>query len=322
MRVVEMANAGEAQVMRVVERPDPTPTPGQVLVAVAAAGVNFMDVGVRRGVLWTDTPSPKALGVEGAGEVLAIGEGVTDVRVGDRVAWVYAPGSYADRAVVPASALVILPDGIDDRTAASVMMQGLTASHFATNFYPVQRGDIALVHAAAGGVGQLLTQIIKLRGGTVIGRVSAAEKVAAARAAGADHVIVDRHGGFAQEAVRLSGGEGVHVVFDGSGPVTFEPSLASLRRCGTFCWYGPVLGASTSLDIMRLPRSIKIGYAVFADGVATPDALRARAAELFAWILAGKIKVAPARTFTLAGAVEAHRQLESRSTTGKLLLVP
>ena len=165
------------------------------------------------------------------------------------MAWVYAPGSYAERIVIPATALVAIPDAIDDRTAASVMMQGLTASHFATDFYPVQPGDIALIHAAAGGVGLLLTQIVKLRGGRVIGRVSSEEKVAVAREVGADHVIVDIEGAFAEEAVRLSGGEGVHVVYDGSGPKTFQCLLDLLRATGRSagtapCWAAP--GRSTS----------------------------------------------------------------------------
>ena len=174
------------------------------------------------------------------------------------------------RSLFQQHSLVRVPDGIDDCTAAAVMMQGLTASHFATDFYPVKEGDVALVHAAAGGLGLLLTQIIRLRGGRVIGRVSSADKVAAAVEAGADHVIVDTEGQFADEVLRLTGGEGVHVVYDGSGPATFAGSLASLRRSGTFCWYGPVLGGPGPLDIMSLPKSTKIGYAVFFDHIYTP----------------------------------------------------
>ena len=230
MRVMAVRRAGGPDVLELVDVPEPTPGPGQALVEVHAAGVNFMDIGVRQGLLWTEMPYPKVLGVEGAGRVRAVGEGVDAIRPGERVAWVYAPGSYAEHVIVPAAALVPLPDAIDDRTAAAVMMQGLTASHFATDFYPVQPGDVALVHAAAGGVGLLLTQIIKLRGGRVIGRVSRQEKVHAAIEAGADHVIVGTEGDFADEVIRLSGGDGVHVVYDGSGPTTFQGSLASLRR--------------------------------------------------------------------------------------------
>jgi NADPH2:quinone reductase len=178
---------------------------------------------------------------------------------------------------------VPIPDGIDDKTATSVMMQGLTASHFATDFYSTQPGDIAFVHAAAGGLGLLLTQIIKLRGGKVIGRVSSMDKVAVAKAAGADHVIVATDGKFVEKARQLSGGEGVHVVFDGSGPSTFQGSLDVLRRSGTFCWYGPVLCGPGPLDIMSLPKSIKLGYAVFFDHIHTPELLRAHSARLFDW---------------------------------------
>src|SRR6266436_123626 len=175
MKAIVINCAGGREMLEYVERPDPVTGPGQALVEVAVAGVNFMDIGVRRGTLGTDVPNPKVLGVEGMGRVLAVGDGVEDIEPGQRVAWVYAPGSYAERIAIPATSLVNVPDAIDDRTAASVMMQGLTASHFATDFYPVQPGDIAFVHAAAGGVG-LLTQIIRLRGGHVIGRVSSEEK--------------------------------------------------------------------------------------------------------------------------------------------------
>jgi NADPH2:quinone reductase len=291
------------------------------VVEVAAAGVNFMDTGVRRGLFWTEMRDPKVLGVEGAGRVLAVGAGVASVKPGQRVAWVYAPGSYAERIAIDADALVPVPDDIDDRTAAAVMMQGLTASHFATDFYAVQPGDVALVHAAAGGVGLLLTQIIGLRGGRVIGRVSSAEKVQVARAAGADHVIVDADGRFADEVLRLTAGEGVHVVYDGSGPATFQDSLASLRRGGTFCWFGPVLGAPDRLDLMSLPKSIKIGYAVFLDHVHTPELLRRRAAQLFEWIASGKLRVTIGATYPMVAAAQAQIDLESRRTTGKLLLL-
>jgi NADPH:quinone reductase len=201
-------------------------------------------------------------------------------------------------------------------------MQGLTASHFATDFYPVQSGDIAFVHAAAGGVGLLLTQIIKLRGGHVIGRVSSEEKVAAAKEAGADHVIVDTEGRFAEQALRLTQGEGVHVVYDGSGPTTFQGSLDVLHRSGTFCWYGPILGGPGPLEIMSLPKSIKIGFAVFSDHIHTPELLRARSAQLFDWIAAGRLKLQVGGEYRLADAAKAHADMESRKTTGKLLLVP
>ena len=323
MKAVIMREAGSADVLDyLADRPEPVASRGHVVVAVAAAGVNFMDIGVRQGMAWTDMPNPKVLGVEGAGRVIATGDGVTDFAVGDRVAWVYAPGSYSERIAIPSDALVPVPDTIDDRTAAAVMMQGLTASHFATDFYPVQPGDVALVHATAGGLGLLLTQIIAMRGGRVIGRVSSQGKVAAAKAAGAAHVIVDTEGRFAETVLDLTSGEGVNVVYDGSGPATFEGSLASLKRSGTFCWYGPVLGGPGPLDIMSLPKSIKLGYAVFSDHIHTPALYRARARQLFQWVEDGALKVNIGKTYPLAAAADAHRAMERRATTGKLLLLP
>ena len=322
MKAIVMNDTGGREMLEYVERSDPVPGPGEALVEIAFAGVNFMDIGVRQGMAWTEVPDPKILGVEGVGRVLAVGDSVEGIEPGQRVAWVYAPGSYAQRIAIPAASLVPVPEAIDDRTAASVMMQGLTASHFATDFYPVQPGDIALVHAAAGGVGLLLTQIIKLRGGHVIGRVSLEEKVGAAKEAGADHVIVDTEARFAEEVLCLTQGEGVHVVYDGSGPTTFQGSVDALRRSGTFCWYGPVLGGPGPLDIMSLPKSIKIGYAVFLDHIHTPELLRARSAGLFDWIADGKLKIRIGGEYPLPEAAQAHAHMESRKTTGKLLLVP
>ena len=322
MKAMTMKGTGGREMLEYVERPDPTPGPGEALVEIAYAGVNFMDIGVRQGMAWTEIPNPKILGVEGAGRVLTVGEGVHGFSIGQRVAWVYAPGSYAERIAIPATSLVPIPDAIEDRVAASVMMQGLTASHLATDFYPVQPGDTAFVHAAAGGLGLLLTQIIKLRGGHVIGRVSSEAKAPAAKEAGADHVIVDTEGRFAEEALRLTDGDGVHVVYDGSGPATFQGSLDVLRRSGTFCWYGPVLGGPGPMDIMSLPKSIKIGYAVFLDHIATPALLRAHTERLFDWIAEGKLEVRIFGEYRLADATKAHADMENRKTVGKLLLVP
>lgn len=321
MKAVKMNGAGGVEVLEHFEEQNPVAGEKQVIVEVAAAGVNFMDVGARRGLLGGGY-RPTILGVEGAGRVLEVGPGVTEFKVGDRVAWVFIPSSYAERIVAPIDALVRLPDDIDYQTAAAVMMQGLTASHFATDFYPVQPGDVALVHAGAGGLGLLLTQIIKLRGGKVISRVSSANKEEIAREAGADHVIVDTDGKFAEEALRLTGGEGVHVVYDGSGPSTFQGSLDALRRTGTFCWYGPVLGGPGPLDIMSLPKSIKLGYSVFMDHVYTPELLRQNSERLFNWIRAGDIKVNIGAEYPLKDAARAHTAMESRGTTGKLLLIP
>jgi NADPH2:quinone reductase len=321
MKAIKITGAGGIDVLKYSEEECPNPGENEVLVEVSAAGVNFMDIGARRGMTGGGY-QPTILGVEGSGRILEIGAGVSGFTPGDRVAWVFARSSYAEKVVIPDTSIVKIPDDIDDHTAAAIMMQGLTASHFATDFYPVQPNDIALVHAAAGGLGMLLTQIIKLRGGIVIGRVSHENKAAAAKAAGANHVITDTEGRFSEEAIRLSGGEGVHVVFDGSGPTTFQGSLDALRRCGTFCWYGPVLGGPGPLDIMSLPRSVKLGYAVFTDHVHTPELLRSRTGQLFNWIRNGDIKVNIGGVFPLAEAARAHIAMESRSSTGKLLLIP
>lgn len=323
MKAVVMNGAGGRDVLEYVDWPDPFAGPGQAIVRVSFAGVNFMDIGVRQGMPWTEPRVyPQVIGVEGAGRVEAIGEGVGNVVVGDRVSWVYAPGSYAERIAIAASKLVRVPDAIDDRTAAAVMMQGLTASHFATDFYPVRSGDVAFVHAAAGGLGLLLTQIIKMRGGSVIARVSSERKAALAGEAGADHVIVDMAGDFADEARRLTNNEGVHVVYDGSGPTTFHGSLDVLRRSGTFCWYGAVLGGPDPITIGSLPKSIKIGFANYNDHVPTPQLLREHTAQLFDWILEGRLKVRIGGEYPLGEAARAHGDMEDRLSTGKLLLFP
>jgi NADPH2:quinone reductase len=322
VKAVQLIGSGGIDMMRyTTSEPTRAPGPNEVAVQVGAAGVNFMDIGARRGMAGGGY-KPTILGVEGAGRVVEVGPGVTQWKPGDRVAWVFVPSSYAERVVAHVDSFVRLPDQVDYREGAALMMQGLTASHFATDFYRVQPGDVALVHAGAGGLGQLLTQIIKLRGGRVIARVSSDDKVAAAKAAGADHVIVDTEGRFAEEAIRLSGGAGVDVVYDGSGPSTFQGSLDALRRSGTFCWYGPVLGGPGPLDIMSLPKSIKLGYAVFMDHVHTPELLRKNAGQLFDWYLQGDLRVHIGGTWPLAEAAQAHTVMESRSSTGKLLLIP
>ncbi|WP_313291395.1 alcohol dehydrogenase catalytic domain-containing protein [Rhizobium rhizoryzae] len=254
MRAVVMTATGGREVLEQIERPEPVAGPGEALVEIAVAGVNFMDIGVRQGIAWTDMPNPKILGVEGVGRVLAVGEGFEAVQPGQRVAWVYAPGSYAERIAIPATSLVPVPDAVDDRTAASIMMQGLTASHFATDFYPVQPGDVAFVHAAAGGVGLLLTQIIKLRGGRVIGRVSSEDKVAVAREVGADHVIVDTEGRFAEEARNLIENALKHGVRDEPVAVTL-----SADGCLRVTNAGPVVPSAV---LARLSEPFERGQAL------------------------------------------------------------
>lgn len=321
MKAIRMTGVGDVHVLKYSDEPDPRPGENEVLIDVRAAGVNFMDIGIRRGMKG-GAYKPTILGVEGAGRVIEIGPGVVGFRPGDRVSWVYVASSYAERVVANVNSLVKIPDHIDDLTAAAVMMQGLTASHFATEFYPVRQDDLALVHAGAGGLGLILTQLIKLRGGNVISRVSSSDKIGAAVAAGADHVIVDTEGSFAEEAIRLSGGVGVDVVFDGSGPKTFQGSLAALRPSGTLCWFGPVLGGPGPIDIMSLPKSVKIGYAVFSDHIPTPTLLRRHTNQLFEWIGEGRLNVTIGGQYPLSEAARAHADMENRATIGKLLLIP
>lgn len=319
MRAITVTELGGPEVLRLRDIPAPRPGGGEILVEVRVAGVNFMDTGARRhgradGVL------PFVPGVEAAGVVRAAGPGVGEFRPGDRVAWAYSYGTYAEQVVVPASAVVAVPGSIDDGTAAAIMMQGVTAHHFTGGAYPVRAGDIAVVHAAAGGLGRLVTQLVKLRGGTVIAVVSRPGKVAAAREAGADHVIVSTGDGFVDEVRRLTGGEGAHVVYDGNGDSTFRASMRALRRNGTMLYYGPFIGAVPTIGMRELPNSIKLCYPVFSDHIATREALLNVTAELFSLVTTGRLRVRVGGRYPLADAARAHRDLESRTTTGKLLL--
>ena len=218
--------------------------------------------------------------------------------------------------------LVPIPDDIDDATAAAIMMQGLTASHFATETYAIKPGDIALIHSAAGGLGLVLTQIVKIRGGNVIGRVSTKEKAEVARKAGADHVIVESGGSFAKEVMRVTAGEGVHVVYDGAGADTFYDSLASLRYHGVLAYYGQTIKRLPPIDLLDLPKSVLVTYPSVMHHVRTHRALLARTAQLFHWIRNGQLKIHIGGRYPLADAAKAHTDLEARKTIGKLLLVP
>lgn len=304
--------------LRLRERPAPRPGPGEVLVDVRVAGVNFFDTAIR-GQARAEVP-----GAEGAGVVAETGEGVHGFAPGDRVAWLVIDnlGSYAEQIVLPASNIVPVPDAVDDETAAALLVQGLTAHHFATVSHPVRPGDVALVHAAAGGVGMMLTQIIKARGGTVIGLVSRPEKVTFAADAGADHVLVSSGDAFAEPVRELTGGEGVHVVFDGAGATTFAASLQVLRTHGTLVFYGPLIGDVPTIAMNEIPRSTRLTYAVTEDHVRTPEELAARSAELFALVERGELVVRIGGRYPLAEAARAHADIESRTTTGKLLLLP
>ncbi|MFI0780067.1 quinone oxidoreductase family protein [Streptomyces sp. NPDC021212] len=262
-------------------------------------------------------------GVEGAGVVAETGEGVHGVAPGDCVAWLTnGHGSYAELIVLPASGVVPVPDAVDDETAAAVFVQGLSAHHFATVSHPVRPGDVALVHAAAGGVGMMLTQIIKARGGTVIGLVSRPEKVGYAADAGADHVLVSSGDAFVEPVRELTGGEGAHVVFDGAGATTFAASLQVLRTHGTLVFYGPLIGDVPTIAMNDIPRSTRLTYPVTEDHIRTPEELAARTAELFALVERGELVVRIGGRYPLAEAARAHADIESRTSTGKLLLFP
>ena len=322
MKAIVVEELGGPEVLRLRERPAPVPQPGQILVDISVAGVNFMDTGARRAGTGASREVPFVPGVEAAGRVSALGAGVTDFAIGDRVTWVYAYGTYADQIAVPAVATVPVPDFISDEVAAAAMMQGLSAQHFAAEAAPVQPGQTVLVHAAAGGLGQILVQLIKLRGGRVIGLVSRPAKVAAARAAGADEVLVSAGDQFTEPVLELTGGQGVDTVFDGGGESTFWASTRVTRRHGTVLYYGAVIGAAPVINLRQLPNSIKVCYPTFFDHIPTREALLARSAELFGLIGDGRLSIEIGGRYPLADAARAHQDLESRATTGKLLLLP
>jgi NADPH:quinone reductase and related Zn-dependent oxidoreductases len=319
MRAIVVSTPGDASALEYTEIPDPAPGPGEVLIDVAASGVNFIDVYHRIGRY--KLPLPFVPGSEGAGTVAAVGPEVTGVRAGDRVAWVNVPGTYAERAVVPAGRLVPVPDDVSLETAAAVLLQGLTAHYLTHSTYRIQPGDDVLVHAAAGGTGLLLTQIAKLCGARVIGTVSTAEKEKLAREAGADHVL--RYEGFA-EAVKEITGSGVHVVYDGVGAATFEGSLNSLRPRGMLALFGAASGPVPPFDPQRLNPlgSLFLTRPTLHHYTHTREELLSRARDVLGWLGSGDLKVHISRRYPLAEARQAHEDLEGRRTTGKLLLIP
>lgn len=322
MRAIRVEMYGSPDVLQVGDLEPPHPGPGQVLVDVAASGVNYVDTYQRSGTY--QIPLPFVPGVEGAGTVAALGDDVTDLKVGDRVGWVAAPGSYAEQVLLPADRAIPLPDAVSFELAAAVLLQGLTANYLCTSTYPVQAGDAALVHAAAGGVGLLLTQMVgQLRGGRVIATVSSDEKAALARAAGADEVIRYDQVDFAAEVRRLTGDEGVPVVYDGVGRTTFDGSLASLRRRGTLALYGAASGPVPPFDPLRLMAgSFFLTRPTLAHFTATRVELLARARDVFDWVAAGRLNVRIGGRYALGDARQAHEDLQGRRTAGKLLLVP
>ncbi|WP_447003116.1 quinone oxidoreductase family protein [Saccharothrix isguenensis] len=299
-----------------------SPAAGELLVDVAAAGVNFIDCYHREGRY--PLPVPFGPGLEGAGRVSAVGADVTGFAVGDRVAWSQSLGSYAEQAVVRAGDAVPVPDGVDDDTAAALLLQGLTAHYLVASTYPVRQGDAVLVHAAAGGVGLLLVQLAKARGARVIGTVSTEAKEALAREAGADEVIRYDLTDFAPEVRRLTDGVGVAAVYDGVGATTFDGSLASLKPRGVLALFGAASGAVPPVDPQRLNQagSVYLTRPSLGAHLATREELEWRAGELFAAIGDGSLTVRIGGRYPLAEARRAHEDLEGRRTTGKLLLVP
>ncbi len=327
MRAIRATAAGGPDVLSLDEMPTPSPGPGEVLVRVAAAGVNFIDTYRRSGVY--AMPFPHVVGSEGAGTVEALGDGVSELAVGDRVAWSAAPGSYAEQVVVPVRDAVPVPAGVDDDVAAALLLQGLTAHYLVTSTFPVTAGQDVLLHAGAGGVGLLLTQLAVERGARVITTVGSAAKETLSRAAGAAEVIryteMDDVTTQLPARVReLTDGAGVHTVFDGVGRDTFDASLASLRPRGGLALFGASSGPVPPVDPQRLNAagSLFLTRPTLGHHVATRDELTWRAGELFAAVLAGTLDVRIGATFSLADAAEAHRALEGRATTGKVLLRP
>ncbi len=322
MRAIRVPQYGGPEAMRLEELPTPRPTDGQVLVRLEAAGVNFIDVYQRSGLY--KNPLPVALGLEGAGMVEAVGPGVTSVRAGDRVAWTGVPGSYATHAVVPAERVVTLPAGLDARAGAAAMLQGMTAHYLAHSTYPLKRGDACLVHAAAGGVGLLLCQMAKRAGARVIGTVSTDAKAALAREAGADEVILYTRQDFETEVKRLTGGQGLQVVYDSVGRDTFDKGLNCLAPRGYMVLYGQSSGPVGALDpqVLNARGSLFLTRPSLFHYIATRPELERRAGDVLGWIQKGELKLRIGATFPLAEAARAHQELEARRTTGKVLLVP
>jgi len=322
MKVVLVEQPGGPEQMRVVEMPKPDPGPGQALVKIAAAGVNFIDVYHRTGLYKVDPPI--TLGMEGAGVVEAVGEGVTEVAPGDRVAYAMARGSYAEYAVVPAWMLVKLPPALDFQSAAAAMLQGMTAHYLTHSTFPLKEGDACLIHAAAGGVGLLLVQMAKMRGARVFGTVSTQAKAELARQAGADVVILYTEQDFLDVVRRETNGRGVDVVYDSVGASTWEKSLDCLRPRGMMVSFGNASGPVPPFQPLVLSQkgSLFLTRPTLGHYTATREELLWRAGDVLTWVQDGRLKLRIERVYKLEEAAEAHRALESRATSGKLLLVP
>jgi NADPH:quinone reductase len=322
MRVVQVGQRGGPEVLKVAEREAPRPGPGQVIVDVAAAGVNFMDIYQRQGVGGYEPELPFVPGAEGAGTVAAVGAGVTHLSVGDPVAWAGPGSSYAEQVALPANRVVPVPPRIQLQVAGAVMLQGMTAHYLTASTYPVREGDVAVVHAAAGGVGLLLTQMVKRRGGTVVATTSGGEKEELAHGAGADHVT--SYADFRAVVDDITDGTGAHVVYDGVGQATFDDGLAALRPRGMMALYGAASGQVPPLDPQQLNKggSLFLTRPTMAHYVADDEELRWRAGEILDWIAKGELDVRIGGTYPLADAARAQEDLAARRTTGKLLLLP
>lgn len=320
MKAILVPTPGGPEQLQLLDVPVPQPGPRQALVRVAASGVNFIDVYFRTGLYKSDLPV--AIGNEGAGTVESVGPDATEVAPGDRVAWAMPRGSYAEYALVPAAQLVKIPDHIDFQTAAAAMLQGMTAHYLTHSTYPLKAGETCLVHAAAGGAGGLVAQMAKMLGARVFGTVSTAEKARVAMENGVDEAILYTQVEFDAEVKRLTGGKGVDVVYDSVGRTTFDRSLNSLRPRGLLALFGQSSGSVPPFDpsILNGKGSLFLTRPSLGHYLLTREELLWRAGDVLRWIEQGKLKLRIGRVYPLAGAADAHRDLESRRTTGKLLL--
>ena len=322
MKAVCIHQFGGPEVLQYEEVPTPTPGPGQVLVKLAAAGLNYIDVYQRTGH-YSNT-LPYTMGLEGSGTVAAVGPQVTRFKAGEPVAYTGVPGAYAEYALVPAESLVRMPAGLDVTVGAAAMLQGMTAHYLAYTTYPLHPGESCLIHAAAGGVGLLLVQMAKQCGARVFGTVSTEEKAALAREAGADEAILYTRQDFETEVKRLTNGQGVNVVYDSVGQTTFEKSLHCLKPLGYLVLYGQSSGPVAPFDpaILSAKGSLFLTRPSLFHYIADRASLEKRAGDVLSWIASGQLKMRIEFTFPLANVAEAHRSLEGRKTTGKVLLIP
>ena len=322
MKAMQIAQYGGAEAMDYRDLPDPTAGDGEAVVDVQAIGVNFTDTYSRAGVNPVPT-LPWVIGVEAAGVVRSVGSGVSEVAVGDEVAFCTVPGCYAEQVVAPAWRLIKRPAGLDAQAGAAAMLQGMTAHYLCYSTYAVQRGDRVLIHAGAGGMGLLLTQMVKQLGGYVFTTVSTEAKAELSRGAGADQVILYTQQDFAEEIKKATNGAGVQVVYDSVGKTTFDQSISCLSRRGHMVLYGAASGAPPPMDPRVLANgSLSLTRPGLGDYTADRAELEQRSGDVLRWVQSGELKLRVEHIFSLADAAEAHRQLENRSTTGKLLLIP